>query len=74
MARPRKFVEEMVARFMAGTFQRIQAVLRPGEDRADLVREAVEAEVRRRERSSRNPSQNPELKTPKSAAKRRETE
>lgn len=59
MARPKKFVEEMVARFMAGTFSRIIAVLRPGEDRADLVREAVEAEVRRRERDSRKSSKNP---------------
>ena len=50
MARPRKYVEEMVARFLAGTFARIQAVLRPGEDRADLVREAVEREIKRRAR------------------------
>lgn len=58
MARPKKFVEEMVARFMAGTFARISAVLRPDEDRADLVREAVEAELRRRERLSAKSSRN----------------
>lgn len=49
MARPKKFVEEMVARFMAGTFARIAGVLRDGEDRADLVRDAVDAEIKRRE-------------------------
>lgn len=52
-------MEEMVARFLAGTFARIQAVLRDGEDRADLVRDAVEAEVRRREKASRKSSDNP---------------
>lgn len=58
MARPKKFVEEMVARFMAGTFARITAVLRPGEDRADLVREAVEREIKRRARDSTKSSKN----------------
>lgn len=48
--RRKKYVEEMLARFVAGTFSRIQAVLAPGEDRADLVREAVERELRRRSR------------------------
>lgn len=51
MARPKKYVEDMVARFVAGTFARIEAVLRAGEDRADMVRAAVEAELRRRERA-----------------------
>lgn len=59
MARPKKFVEEMVARFMAGTFARITAVLRPGEDRADLVRDAVEKEIRRRARESTKSSTPP---------------
>jgi hypothetical protein len=53
MARRKKYVQEMVARFLAGTFERIEAVLRPDEDRADLVRAAVEAEVSRRERAVR---------------------
>jgi CCR4-NOT transcriptional regulation complex NOT5 subunit len=43
----RKYIEEMVARFLAGTFARIAAVLRPGEDRAD------EAEIRRREHAQK---------------------
>ena len=51
VARPKKFVEDMVARFAEGTFARLQAVLRPNEDRADLVREAVERELKRRERA-----------------------
>ncbi len=53
VARPRKYVEDMVARFVAGTFARLQAVLHPGEDRADLVRDAVERELKRRERASK---------------------
>lgn len=52
MARPKKYVEEMVARFVAGTFARVSGVLREGEDRADLVREAVDREVARRLRLS----------------------
>lgn len=56
VARPKKFIEEMVARFLAGTFARISAALRPGEDRADLVREAVDRELARRERDSKKSS------------------
>jgi hypothetical protein len=41
----------MVARFRAGTFARIAAVLEGGEDRTDFVREAVERELKRRERA-----------------------
>ena len=48
----RKFIELMVARFPAGTFDRIAAVLGPTEDRADFVRAAVEQELQRRERES----------------------
>lgn len=58
MARPKKFVEDMVARFLAGTFARMDAV-RGDQDRADLVRDAVERELRRRERLSMKPSTNP---------------
>lgn len=53
MARPKQYVEEMVARFLAGTFARIAAVLAAGEDRADFVRAAVSREIARRERSKR---------------------
>lgn len=43
--------EQMPARFPAGTFARIDAVLRPGEKRADLIRSGVERELKRRERA-----------------------
>jgi hypothetical protein len=43
----------MVARFAAGTFARIEAVLTAAEDRTDFVREAVERELKWRE--SRKP-------------------
>jgi hypothetical protein len=39
----------MQARFPNGTFARIEAVLRDGEDRTDFVREAVEKELKRRQ-------------------------
>jgi hypothetical protein len=51
MARPKKYIENMVARFVEGTFARLDGVLNPGEDRAALVRSAVEAEIRRRRRA-----------------------
>jgi hypothetical protein len=51
IGRPRQWAEDMQARFPAGTFKRIKAVLGDDEDRTDFVREAVERELRRRERS-----------------------
>lgn len=50
MGRKKQWAENMVARFVAGTFTRIAAVLAPAEDRTDFVREAVEREIKRRER------------------------
>jgi len=50
---PAKWAENMVARFPAGTFKRIKAVLGEDEDRTDFMREAVERELRRREPRSR---------------------
>jgi hypothetical protein len=50
MPRRKKWVESMVARFARGTFERIEAVLAETEDRTDFVREAVERELKRRER------------------------
>jgi hypothetical protein len=49
IGRPRRWAEDMQARFPAGTFKRIEAVLRADEDRTDFVREAVERELHRRE-------------------------
>lgn len=48
--RPRLWSEDMVARFAAGTFERIDALLGEDEDRTDFVRAAVERELKRRER------------------------
>lgn len=42
--------EQTPARFPAGTLARIDAVLDEDEGRADLIREAVERELKRRER------------------------
>jgi hypothetical protein len=47
--RPRRWAEDMQARFAAGTFARIAAVLRKGEDRTDFIRAAVDQELKRRE-------------------------
>jgi hypothetical protein len=58
MGRKKRWAEDMVARFAAGTFARIAAVLKKGEGRTDLVRDAVEAELARREKESRKSSQN----------------
>lgn len=41
----------MLARFPKGTFARIARVLIGKEDRTEFVREAVEREVKRRERA-----------------------
>jgi hypothetical protein len=43
----------MTARFPAGTFKRIKTLLNEDEDRTDFVRDAVERELKRRERGSR---------------------
>lgn len=55
MARPKNFLENMLARFPAGTFARIKAVIVAPEDRADFVREAVDRELKRRERTAAKP-------------------
>lgn len=51
MGRIKKWAEDMQARFQAGTFARIAAVLHGDEDRTDFVRGAVERELKRRERA-----------------------
>lgn len=53
--RKKKFTETTPARFVAGTFERIDAVLGPIEDRADFIRGAVETELVKRERKSGGP-------------------
>lgn len=51
MGRKKLWAEDMQARFAEGTFDRIEAVLTEAEDRTDFVREAVEKELKRRERA-----------------------
>jgi hypothetical protein len=54
MGRKKRWHDVMGAKFPAGTFKRIAAVLRKDKDkkenRTDFVREAVEKELKRRER------------------------
>lgn len=50
MGRRRINEEQTPARFPAGTLDRMDEVLADGEKRADLIREAVERELKRRER------------------------
>lgn len=45
--------EQMPARLPEGTMARMDAVLKPKEKRSDLVREAVEHELARREREKK---------------------
>lgn len=45
--------EQMPARFPDGTFERIDAVLEPGENRTDFLRHAVEREVKRRSKAQK---------------------
>ena len=42
--------EKTMARFPAGTLDRIKAVLRDGEPQSEFIREAVESELVRREK------------------------
>jgi hypothetical protein len=51
MGRKKRWAEDMQARFPEGTFARIETLLENGEDRTDFVREAVERELKRRERN-----------------------
>lgn len=44
--------EQTPARFPAGTLERMDALLDDGEKRSDLIRQAVERELKRRERAT----------------------
>jgi hypothetical protein len=59
VGRKKRWSEDMVARFPEGTFTRIQAVLEGKEDRTDFVREAVERELKRRERQGATSAKKP---------------
>lgn len=54
MGRKKQWAEDMQARFPEGTFERIAAVLEGKEDRTDFVREAVDRELKRRERTKKS--------------------
>lgn len=49
VGRPKINEEQTPARFPAGTLARIDGVLTEREKRSDFIREAVEAELKRRE-------------------------
>ena len=51
MGRKRINDEQTPARFPAGTLARVDEALDEGEKRSDLIREAVERELKRREKS-----------------------
>jgi hypothetical protein len=51
VGRKKQWAEDMQARFAEGTFARIAATLFGKEDRTDFVREAVERELKRREKA-----------------------
>lgn len=52
MGRTQINFEQLPARFPAGTVARMDAVLAEGEKRSDLIRVAVERELKRREKRS----------------------
>jgi hypothetical protein len=52
MSRPQINFEQIPARFPEGTKERIRAVLDEKEKTADVIREAVERELKRRERKA----------------------
>ena len=54
MGRRKKFTEQAIVRFPDGTKRRIQKALRPTEDMADLIRDAVEQELLRRKGTKKN--------------------
>jgi hypothetical protein len=49
MGRKKRWHDVMGAKFPAGTFERIAALLGEKEDRTDFVRQAVEREIERRQ-------------------------
>lgn len=54
--------EQYPAKFPEGTLARIEAVLEGKEKRSDFIRDAVEREIKRRERITRSPASQPDRK------------
>jgi hypothetical protein len=50
MGRKMLYPDKIIAPLPAGSLDRIKAVLQEGEDKTDLLREAIERELKRRER------------------------
>lgn len=59
MGRKLLYPERMDAKLASGTFARMDAVLREGEARTDLIREAVEEVLARREREKARSKKKP---------------
>jgi len=53
MGRKKQWPERIVLPLAEGTTARIDAALAPGEVRLDLIRDAIERELKRRSRSKR---------------------
>ena len=59
MGRRKEFDESLRVPLAAGTTARMDAVLEPDEPRLTLIRDAIEREIKRRERITRNPASQP---------------
>jgi len=59
MARTKQYSESTIARFPSGTLARAKAVLAEGETQGELVRVAMERELRRRERACKSTVEEP---------------
>lgn len=55
VGRRKEFDESLRLPLVAGTTARIDAVLAAGEPRLDLIRDAIEREIKRRQRLKANP-------------------
>ena len=68
VGRKKEWPEEIRLSLAGGTLDRIADVLEPDEFRLDMIREAIEREIKRRERATRN------LANPPSPAKSKDAE
>lgn len=59
VGRKKEWPEEIRLSLAGGTLDRIASVLDPDEFRLDMIREAIDREVKRRERITRNPATQP---------------
>ena len=53
VGRPKIFAEQLRVPLVAGSIARIDAVLAAGEPRLDMIREAIEREIKRRSKASK---------------------